>query len=273
MPELVLERFYAAYAFDSDGSLIANDAGFDILRVDLSTGNETPIPMAAIPLLAGAADLVVADGIAYGVDDSASIEGVVRVDLTTGAQEIVASKGSLINPQGCAVGPDGMIYVADPGRFGFFEGKVVRIDPDTYDPLDNAFNQDVIVANRTGPTDIAFEASGTLLVTDSSVIVRFDTDGSALGQVGGSFLPMILHDIEIDSEGNAVVAGSDLFQPSNALVSRVSPGGITTVLTTQLIAPRNLAIVPAPEPDAALLAIGCVGSLLVCQRAKKRIAS
>jgi hypothetical protein len=259
-PELVLGVFYSAFTFDAEGDFIANDVGDRVVRVDLTTGTETLLSDGGP--LDTAADLFIADGVAYGVDDSASIEGVVAIDLETGVQSIVASKGNLYDPKGGTIGPDGLIYVADPGRFGFFEGRVVRIDPSSFDPGNLTANQTVIIAGRTGPTDVVFEANGDILVTDSVALVRFDSNGNEKGIVA-NFSPQVQVDIELDRDGNAVVAGFDPFRAGDAQVTRVAPGGTTTILTTGVRAPRTVAVVPVPEPGASLLGGAALVTLAV----------
>lgn len=256
-PELVLEPGYVAYAFDSEGNFIANNAGDRIVRVDVSTGGETLLSEGGP--LDSAADLFLVDGVAYGVDDSSSIEGVVKIDLETGVQTIVASKGNLIDPKGGTIGPDGFLYVADPGRFGFFEGKIVKIDPDTFNPLDLAANQEVIISGRTGPTGVVFEADGNLLVTDGSAIARFTPDGTFVGFLA-IFTPQVLRDIELDLDGSAIVAGFDPFRQIDAQVTRVSPDGVTiTTLTNALRSASTVAIVPVPEPERLFLQFTALG--------------
>jgi hypothetical protein len=279
-PELVLAAGYVAYAFDAEGNFIAN-AGNTVVAVDLSTGEETPISGGEGAILDSAADLFLGDGVAYGVDDSASIEGVVEVNLDTGAQTIVASKGHLIDPKGGTIGPDGFLYVADPGRFGFFEGKIVKIDPDAYDPNDitGMANQEIIISNRTGPTGLVFEADGNLLVTDSTAIVRFEPPvdvGAQWTQVGflANFSPQVLGDIELDLDGSAVVAGFDPFSSGNAQVTRVSSDGMeVTTLTDALRAASRVAIVPVPEPRQLVLQLTALGiAIFLTHRRAQEIA-
>jgi DNA-binding beta-propeller fold protein YncE len=265
-PELVLDRSYATFAFDPEGNFVAN-VDDRVVRVDLSTGGETLLSSGG-PLDSAADLFITAEGIAYGVDDSASIEGVVEVDLETGAQNTVASRGHLIDPKGVAVGPDGLLYVADPGRFAFFEGKVVRIDPAKFDPANLTANQEVIASNLAGPSGVVFETSGDLLVINSTAIERFDSEGNSKGFLA-MFSPLTLRDIEIDPDGNAVVVAFDLYRPNDSQVSRVTPDGMLTVLTENLIGPGEVALVPVPEAStiALLASLAALGLLARRKRA------
>jgi hypothetical protein len=60
----------------------------------------------------------------------AGIAGVLRVNLQTGAQELVAT-GPFISIVGMAIDSDGSILVADNGRGAPGDGFLARLDPTT----------------------------------------------------------------------------------------------------------------------------------------------
>lgn len=93
-------------------------------------------------------DLVVADG-----------DGrIVRVDSVTGDQELVASGGSLVDPIGLAIAPDGMLWTAN-----FSTGQLVRIDPS------DGSQTPVFSGSISGPRDLEFTSDGTLWVVGNGL--------------------------------------------------------------------------------------------------------
>ncbi len=68
---------------------------------------------------------------------------VLSVDPATGAQTVLASGGSLVEPRSAVVDPDsGLVYVAD--REAGTRGAVIAIDPAAYDGGNPEANQTVI---------------------------------------------------------------------------------------------------------------------------------
>jgi hypothetical protein len=61
----------------------------------------------------------------------AGVAGILRVNLKTGAQELVASGGRLTSIAGMSIGSDGSILIADNGRGAPGDGFLARLDPAT----------------------------------------------------------------------------------------------------------------------------------------------
>ena len=93
---------------------------------------------------------------------------VLTVDPDTGAQTLIASGGSLVEPSSAVVDPEtGLVYVAD--REAGTLGAVIAIDPASYDGGSPAANQTVVATGGEleDPSGILWEATGQLLVADA----------------------------------------------------------------------------------------------------------
>lgn len=189
----------------------------DVIRVDLVTGiHEVLASGGAL----GAPFSIVTD--ASGKVIIASWQGgnIVSVDPALFVPEgptnqtIVGSGNALRSPRGLAIDSDGFLYVsAQP----FSEdGRIVRVDPSSYDPADPEANQELIASG--GPIDmsggIVVAPSGDIFVTGtepSGAIVRIDPDSFDPGDVesnqsivaSGLLFPRTL---TLDSDGFLFVA-------------------------------------------------------------------
>jgi hypothetical protein len=81
--------------------------------------------------------------------------------------------GDYSGPRGIAVGPDGSVFVVDPGN-----GRIQKFAPDgTY--LATIRAGQVEADDMFGATGIAVDAAGTIYLADRSQIQLFNSDGSA----------------------------------------------------------------------------------------------
>jgi hypothetical protein len=175
-------------AIEQDGKLVvADDAGFGpnpsvVIRVNPSNGVRTTVSSNTAPAggpslsrptgiaVESSGDLVVADWNAFGGSG-----GVIRINPRTGARSTVSSNTSpaggpsFADPTGIAVGPNGSIYVTEPGFPGIGNGFVMRVDPVTgARRFVSSGTSPVGGAAFHYPDGIAFEGSGSqkFLVTN-----------------------------------------------------------------------------------------------------------
>lgn len=117
---------------ERDGSLVVADSGAGaVVRINRSDGAQTQLAA----LNGAAAVTVAADGSVYAAGTSPN--QVIRIPPGGGGFTIVAADGDLASPTGLVIDPDGMVAVLDAAR-------VIRIDPDNYDPGDKTANQTVL---------------------------------------------------------------------------------------------------------------------------------
>jgi hypothetical protein len=83
---------------------------------------------------------------------------IVRVDPVNGDQELVASGGSLVDPIGIAIAPDGMLWTAN-----FATGQLVRVDPS------DGSQTPVFSGSIANPRDLEFTSDGTLWVVGNGL--------------------------------------------------------------------------------------------------------
>jgi sugar lactone lactonase YvrE len=246
-------------AIEADGDiLVAENHNFDVglgvqysrvTRVDPTTGAQSTV--SADGFLNDVRDIAVeADGDILVVEPVAHVTdpdpfynrgAVIRVDPTTGAQSIVAKGDHFANPVGIAVEADGDILVANESNYdtpGVFGGALIRVDPTT--------GAQSIVAkggNFKNPNDVAVEADGDILVTDSSAsafkgaVIRVDPTTGAQSTVSSGGLLAVPSSIAIEADGDILVTVfPDQFgngdqpavirvDPSSGAQSIVSSGG------------------------------------------------
>jgi len=131
---------------ERDGSLVVADSGAGaVFRINRSNGTQTQLAA----LNGAAAVTVAADGSIYAAGTSPN--QVVRIPPGGGGFTIVAADGNLAGPTGLVVDPDGMIAVLDAAR-------VIRIDPDNYDPGNKTANQTVLVDDGVPVSPTAIES-------------------------------------------------------------------------------------------------------------------
>jgi hypothetical protein len=87
----------------------------------------------------------------------------------TGAQSVVASGGSFVQPLNVAVAANGDLYVVDPQTFNATDGKVIRVKPVT-----GAQSLVASGINLVDPIGIGLDSSGQLNMADQGA-----TGGSA----------------------------------------------------------------------------------------------
>lgn len=162
-------------------------------------------------------DLIVVD-----IDIFGGHGKIVKVDPTTGAQNLIASGGMFTNPRGVAIDSSGDLIVTEAGRFGGLRG-VIRVNPITG-------SQTLISSggNLLFPIGIAIAPNGDLLIADTQggggggAIIRLNplTGAQAIVSVGGSIS---------DPHGIAIAANGDLFLGD---LGAYGPGSIIRVNPT-----------------------------------------
>ncbi|HEY1274026.1 MAG TPA: hypothetical protein VGF25_03920 [Thermoleophilaceae bacterium] len=130
---------------EANGNIVVADATLAALvRVNPATGARTVLSDNTTPAgspafndpygIARAAngDIVVGDGFAFN-----GAAGLIRANPLTGARTTItqntapAGGPAIVSPTGVALGPNGVILVADPSAFGGGSGGIIRVDPAT----------------------------------------------------------------------------------------------------------------------------------------------
>ena len=182
-------------------------------------------PLEAATLHPG--DLLVADHSAAGGGGA-----LILLDPQTGAQTVISSGGSFVEPYWVALATNGDLYISDVAAAGG-NGGIYRIDAAT----------GVQTAVSTGgsfvdPSGIAFDSNGDLLVADQSAfglgggIIRVNviTGTQTTVSSGGYFVNP--HGILVGSNGDIYVADYSAFG-GNGGVIRVNPTtGAQTVVAS-----------------------------------------
>jgi DNA-binding beta-propeller fold protein YncE len=159
---------------------------------------------------------------------------VLRVDPLTGDQSVVSEGGSLIDPAGLVVAPNGTIYVVDNvGVAG--KRAVVRIDP-----LSGAQTIVTEGGQLCNPFGIAREADGNLLVANYG-----DFAGVNCVRSGGSVIR-----INSTTGGQAEVTRDGLFAQPFGLA--VEPGGRILVVNETSPAAGVSAVDPVSGAQTAI---------------------
>jgi hypothetical protein len=124
----------------AQGDILVNDGVSTIIKIDLTTGNQTIVTTGGLLGYVGGM-AIDADGQILVLDLCVQLvaPGIVRIDPATGAQTIVTMGGLIGPPNGCygtppliAIDPNGQILVAatPPGSNSV---RVIRVDPATGD--------------------------------------------------------------------------------------------------------------------------------------------
>jgi sugar lactone lactonase YvrE len=124
---------YSVIRENSDSVLITDPGALAgaVFRINRSDGAQTQLAA-----LNGAAAVAVAADCSVYAAGTSPIQ-LIRIPPGGGSFTIVAADGELAGPTGLVVDPDGMIAVLDAAR-------VIRIDPDNYDPGNKTANQTVL---------------------------------------------------------------------------------------------------------------------------------
>jgi streptogramin lyase len=247
-----------AVAREASGSLVVADASGVVVRVDPLDGSQTLVSTGG-NLVQPVGIAVEADGTLLVAD--AGVDGLIRIDPGDGTQTLF-SNGMGLAPAGIGLDASGTIYVTDdfndrvvevdpvtgsqtvvagfpvPGTDFFGDPADIVLDGSNAfvaDPTDvsvievdlalAANNQSVLSSGGDfcGPTGVAIEAAGTVLVVDP---VAFGAS-CAVDGTGGV--------IRLDAGVQSVVSTGDLF-----------------------VDPTGLLVVPVPEPATLL---GLAGGL------------
>jgi hypothetical protein len=268
-------------AFDGAGNVLVRDGATGaVLRLDAETAGVTPL--AEGEFLAGS--LAVSVGVvAHGTDVFATAElftppstitgRIVRVDAG-GDQHLVAE--GTYQPTAIAIGLDGTIFV---GCRSFFVdgvlypgGGVLRVDPvtgvETVLAADGNF-----AADGQGVIDLLVRADGSIVAIAELALVVVDpvTGAQSLLPPPVTFDPDILVDV-ITGFGAAEAPGSFYLTAGHDVFDEAYPGGVvhavsggaatSTTGPSAFTSPVDVAVIPAPEPAAALL-LAAGGALLL----------
>jgi VCBS repeat-containing protein len=217
-------------AVETSHNVLAVDAAPALIRVDATTGGQTPL------------GTIVSAPFAIGVDVEANGNillalgpggGVSRRNPVTGAQINAFTDPLLTAPIGVAVAPNGDIYVANAGPIAGGLPQVLRINP-----VSGATSVVSSVGMLTFPVGIAVGITGTIYVTD------------APGLMGGT-PPSTLLSIDPVSGAQAIVAQNGLLSKPTSVA--VEASGTLLVANTGngslvRVDPATLAVTPVASP-------------------------
>jgi DNA-binding beta-propeller fold protein YncE len=271
------DSFYGL-TFGPDGNLytsyLPHSGSAGIMKIDMSTGVGSVIStgyLASPGHLRFASDgsLLVSDSGAF----SDRLGGIIRVNVTTGEQSIVARGNYVQNPSGFAIESDGNLLVAMPGAYN----RIVRINTTTGEQ--SILSHDGYL--RT-PMAMTWSADGKLLVADCdagtpvspgrdyrSGVLQIDplTGQQTLLSYNGSLQET--YSIATDLSGNILVGDwRDWYGGSSALLSIDPKTGLQTQLSSgdPLIAPFDLTVV-VPEPVGVSVLL--LGSICILRRRRR----
>ncbi|MGH9788108.1 MAG: hypothetical protein ACRD4U_05340 [Candidatus Acidiferrales bacterium] len=151
------------------------------------------------------------------VDDNAfdGRGGVIKVDPTTGAQEVISAGGMFVAPRGVAIDRSGQIIVADLAA-----RAIIRVNPDTAGQTLVSSGGLLLV-----PLAVALDSGGNIIVADaggasgSLIRVNPSTGEQTLISSGGLF---------VDPHGVVVAANGEIFV-SETHIDGVHAGAIIKV--------------------------------------------
>lgn len=159
--------------FDQHGKIVTTTRSpTGVLRIDPSSGQ--------VETLASGSMLLNSFALAFENSNSLLVadldSGLVRIDLTSGNQELVTPFNAI---QDIEIGIDGTIYALDFGVWGQGGGTVRTINPFT-----GTVSQLTSDGAMFNPADMAFDSTGNLLVSNGTIdntseIVRIDTHSGA----------------------------------------------------------------------------------------------
>lgn len=227
-----------------DGDLFVEDSATDtVYRVDPESGTDVVVASGGL--------INRPQGLAIDADGQLLMTSTLNqliLQIDPGAynpvnlpanQTVVASGGHLETSaaaNGIAVGADGAVYVAAYGVSADLD-KIVRIDPDAYDPQNVLANQTVVASAGEffNPAYLAVDESGDLFLSDFAAnrVYRVDPDAY------------------------------DPADPSSNQTLASQPSDIATSL-------RGIAIVP--EPNAGLLHLAALTVLVALAGTRRRRA-
>jgi hypothetical protein len=242
---------------DPQGRLLtATRDTYGILRMDFASGMHEPL-VAGGPIVRPSTLAIDQSGrILIGDTDG----WLIRADLQLGTKERLTRYISYSNIRDIEVGRDGTIYILDFGIINSGGGKLVALDPVTFD-------QTVITQGNHlfNASDMAIEPSGNILVHtsrfNSSKVVRVDVES-------GSQELLLTHDDEgfmtLDADGSVLIG---LFNARTILRGNLATGELTPVAHIAGWGAITGIDVYIPEPNA----IAILASSVACMATTFRI--
>jgi sugar lactone lactonase YvrE len=220
-----------------DGDLVGG-----VIRVDPRTGGQARLffgPHVAAP-----------SGLAIEADGTILVareDAIVRIDLLTGEQTILASGEPLGRfHAGLAIEDDGRILITHTGRKSHGKGQLVRVDPETG-------AKTVLTTSDCDLAGVALEADGTILVVEQGVspdkprdLVRVDRSTGQPAVLTTFDPPCRPVGLAVEPDGRILVTDAVSAEGTGRLL-RVDPAtGNKTVLSAgQLFrAPWGIAVAP-----------------------------
>ncbi len=252
-----LLSFPDGIAIDLDGSLLVAEANNNLLlRVDLETGAQTVV--ASGPDLPDPRAVAVRGDGAIFVGSRVAPFPVARVDPATGGTMVIASNSPgetrFNGMQKLVVDPDsGDLFVStNVVGFNVSGDALLRLDPDTL-PLPAM--PDTILDGE--PLESANEMvvdpdTGDIFVANNLDILRVDpvTGDATIVSEGGLFDRVA----GLAMEADGMLVGATVFGDSVVRVDPQTGAQELVSYSNVLRQPQGIAVVPAPEPGAVVLA-------------------
>lgn len=214
---------YRALALTSDGHVYSTDGNGGVVRFELDSGaRETLVPGDGLcPPVAMALA-----GNSLFTDDWCG--QLLRIDVDTHAQSVVATGGPLYEPEGIAVEASGTILVADRTQDYGWSGRIVRIDP-------ASGTQSVVTELPFAPGAIAVGPNGAIWVASKWSDGLFEGVFGRVDPQLGTFTELFRNSpedpsgIAIDADGAPLVAYTRGY--NDAYIVRFDPvtGSSTTI--------------------------------------------